>query len=223
MTFTDLLMPLPLIPVLLALGGLWLLSSSDKSSPDAGGSGGAGPFPGESPPEGGGNGSGSTPDAPGGGGTGTGSPDPGARPQGPFFAALEASPYRSAIADAEAANGLPQNLLGRVLWQESRLNPDVADHRNSNGTVDEGIAQINSDTARSPGYDLSPLTDPHNPDTAIPFAAQYLRALNNTLGGDWEGTLQAYNGGIGNVENGTVSEAARRYASAILADVETPA
>jgi hypothetical protein len=221
-------MPLPLIPILLAGAALWLLN--ENSSPGPGGSGGSGPFPDTPGPPGPAGGEGDTSETTGNGQNGPATdpeqpspgqdtPDTPTGPTGPFFTAYQESPYFDAIEAANGANGLPAYLLGRVLWQESRLNPNASDHRNSNGTIDEGIAQINSNTARDPGYGLSPVTDPHNPDEAIPFAGAYLRALADRTGGDWRATLEAYNGGLGNVEAGTVSRAAQAYASAILNDI----
>lgn len=224
-------MPLPLIPVLLAAGAAWLLfSEGDKKSPSQpGGSspaGGAGPdpFPGSN-----GEGSQTSPEAPGTGGGDQLPSEPDQAPQEPgnlpsepahggaWLEAYGASVYRGQIDQATADFGLPDFLLARVLWQESRFNPDAV-HANADGTNDQGIAQVNTATAANPGYGLTPLLDPFNPDLAIPWAGQYLAALYAQLG-SWRAALQGYNGGAGNVQAGTVSRAAQNYASSILSDV----
>lgn len=100
-------------------------------------------------------------------------------------------PYAADIAAAEAANGIPSGLLGRLLQQESAFRPDVI-----NGTVTSsagavGIAQL------IPAY--YPNVDPTNPQESIDAAAASLRAYRDRFG-SWDKALAAYNWGPGNLE-----------------------
>lgn len=70
-----------------------------------------------------------------------------------------------------------------------------------------GIMQIMPDTARDPGYGVTPLQgwDGVDPRTApveeqIRFGREYLEAMNNRFGGNQNLTLAAYNAGPGAVE-----------------------
>lgn len=99
-------------------------------------------------------------------------------------------PYKRAITAAELREGLPHNLLARLLWQESRYRPEIID-----GTVPSpagalGIAQI------VPRW--HPDVNPLDPFASIDYAARYLRDLRRQTG-SWEMALAAYNWGIGNL------------------------
>lgn len=96
-----------------------------------------------------------------------------------------AAPYVFAIQAAEGRHGLPRNLLGRVLYQESRFREDIirGDVTSSAGAV--GIAQI------IPRFhDVDPL----DPFASISYAARYLRE-NFERFGSWPKALAAYNVG----------------------------
>lgn len=115
--------------------------------------------------------------------------------------------YRDAIARAEQANGLPANMLARLLWTESRYNPAAVSPAGA-----QGIAQFMPATARDMGI------DPFEPFEAIPAAGRYLASLYRQTG-SWPEALAAYNWGIGNVQRRGIAAApaeTRNYYTGIL-------
>ena len=76
-----------------------------------------------------------------------------------------------ALARAAADNGLPVEFLTRLIWLESRFNPDAVSPKGA-----QGIAQFMPRTASGRG-----LTDPFEPLMALREAASYLRELRTTL------------------------------------------
>jgi soluble lytic murein transglycosylase-like protein len=126
----------------------------------------------------------------------------------PWETAYAQSPYHDSIANAESAYGLPTGLLARLLWQESRFNPNA---QGAHGEI--GIAQFMPATAADLGI------DPADPEQAITGAAQYLVQLYEQTGEDWNAALTAYNWGIGNVQNNGADAAPQStldYVSGIL-------
>lgn len=87
---------------------------------------------------------------------------------------------------ATRAKGLPDGLLSRVAWQESRYNPEAYNM----GSTATGMMQI------VPRW--HPNVDASNPKEAIPYAAGYLAALKYRFG-SWSKALAAYNWGPGNL------------------------
>lgn len=119
-----------------------------------------------------------------------------------------------------AETGVPPMLLAAVMNRESGGNPAAAGDATLPGGPSIGLMQIRPDTARSPGFgmagvDPATLTDP---EANIRFGAQYMKALYEANGRDWNKALQAYNGGQGNVQRGTVSPAAAEYAQTVQAN-----
>ncbi len=111
------------------------------------------------------------------------------------------------IAAAEDANGIPRDLLAKLLHTESAWRPDVIDGRTKSRTGAVGIAQVLTSTARDPGYGVPPLKTTANglapdertePAKAIAWAGKYLRALYARTG-SWRQACAAYNQGLGNV------------------------
>jgi soluble lytic murein transglycosylase-like protein len=89
------------------------------------------------------------------------------------------------VAAAEAKYGIPTGLLARIIAVESGWNP-AAVNADKNGTVDRGIAQINSvhtDVTDAQAY---------NPQFAIPWAAAFLASWRAKCG-SWEAAVAAYN------------------------------
>lgn len=124
-------------------------------------------------------------------------------------------PYRERIAAAELRYGLPQDLLARLLWQESRFRPEIINGAIASSAGALGIAQFMPATAAELGI------DPLDPNQAIPAAAKMLRRLYDQAG-DWTTALAAYNWGEGNVRRNGLSRLPAEsinYASAIVADV----
>lgn len=126
-----------------------------------------------------------------------------------------AAPYLDAIRAAEAKYQLPDDLLARVLHQESRFRPDIIEGRTKSSAGALGIAQFMPATAAEMGV------DPLDPFSSIDGAGRYLRRLYNATG-DWEKALAAYNWGIGNVQRkglGAAPLETRNYTAQILGDV----
>lgn len=112
--------------------------------------------------------------------------------------------YASAIRDAEISNGIPQDLLARLLYQESRFKPDVIAGYDRSPVGAIGIAQFMPATAAEMGlslvassYNGTP-TQTYDPFASIAAAGRYLKRQFNSFN-DWRLALMAYNWGPGNV------------------------
>lgn len=99
-----------------------------------------------------------------------------------------ATDYKQMITQAANAQGMPPALLYGLLYHESGLNANAV-NVDSGGSVDRGIAQINS--AAHPNITAA---QAYTPSYAIPFAANYLSSLKQQYG-TWNRALQAYNSG----------------------------
>lgn len=107
--------------------------------------------------------------------------------------------YASAIRDAEISYNIPQDLLARLLYQESRYRADVISGETRSPVGAIGIAQFMPATAKQYGLILANGTDNRtNPFASIQAAARYLSALHRQFN-DWKLALMAYNWGPGNV------------------------
>jgi hypothetical protein len=123
-----------------------------------------------------------------------------AEPRGLAGAAAETQAEAKPRADADgicrvlvraaADNGLPLHLFTRLIWQESRFNPDAVSPK---GAL--GIAQFMPRTASGRG-----LADPLEPLTALRESASYLAELRTTFRGNLGLAMAAYNAGPGRVE-----------------------
>ena len=99
----------------------------------------------------------------------------------------EASPPQSAtssgdsiclmIESAARANDLPIDYFARVIWQESRFQPDVVGPRTRNGQRAQGIAQFMPATAAE-----RRLLNPFDPVEALPKSAEFLAELRTQFG-----------------------------------------
>ena len=70
------------------------------------------------------------------------------------------------------AHNLPLEFFARVIWQESRFQPEVVGPRTRSGDRAQGIAQFMPRTAAERG-----LLDPFDPVQALPKSAEFLREL----------------------------------------------
>ena len=123
--------------------------------------------------------------------------------------------YREAISQAETANGLPPQMLARLLYQESHYRPDIISGAKASPVGALGIAQFMPATAKDLG--LNPL----DPLASIAAAGKYLGGLYKQTGG-WDKALAAYNWGVGNVRRKGLAMApaeTRNYYKQILADI----
>lgn len=123
--------------------------------------------------------------------------------------------YAAHIMQAEDDNGIPRDMLARLLFQESRYRDDIITGRTRSPVGAVGIAQFMPATAAERG--LNPL----DPYASIAEAGRYLAWLR-ARHGNWSEALAAYNWGTGNVSRKGLSNApreTRNYYSQILADV----
>jgi Transglycosylase SLT domain len=94
------------------------------------------------------------------------------------------------VSQAAGDNGLPLDFFTRLIWQESRFNPDAVSPKGA-----QGIAQFMPGTASWRG-----LANPFEPLQALREAASYLRELRTTFRGSLGLAAAAYNAGPGRVE-----------------------
>jgi hypothetical protein len=81
------------------------------------------------------------------------------------------------IEAAARANDLPLEYFARVIWQESRFQPDAVGPLTRSGQRAQGIAQFMPGTASDRG-----LLDPFDPVQALPKAAEFLHELRAQFG-----------------------------------------
>lgn len=81
-------------------------------------------------------------------------------------------------------HGLDPGFFARLIWQESRFDPNALSHAKA-----QGIAQFIASTARLRG-----LSDPYNPAEALEYSAEYLGDLKQRYGNHGLAAV-AYNGG----------------------------
>lgn len=93
-------------------------------------------------------------------------------------------------------HGLDPGFFARLIWQESRFDPNARSPAKA-----MGIAQFIASTAKIRG-----LLDPYNPAEALEYSAEYLGELSRRYGNQGLAAV-AYNGGEGRA-NGLVSKSA---------------
>ena len=81
------------------------------------------------------------------------------------------------IESAARSNGLPLEFFARLIWQESRFQPDAVGPMTRYGQRAQGIAQFMPGTAGERG-----LLDPLNPVQALPKSAEFLAELRAQFG-----------------------------------------
>lgn len=95
----------------------------------------------------------------------------------------------NAIEVFSTRHGLDTGFFARLIWQESRFDPNALSHANA-----RGIAQFIPSTARLRG-----LKDPYNPADALEHSAQYLAEMVARYGNEGMAAI-GYNGGEGRAE-----------------------
>ena len=123
------------------------------------------------------------------------------------------------IKSAARANGLPLEFFARVIWQESRFQPNAVGPMTRSGSRAQGIAQFMPGTAAE-----RRLLDPFDPVQALPKSAEFLAELRNKFG-NLGLAAAAYNAGPQRVRDWmagtrTLPGETRRY---VLAITGTPA
>lgn len=117
------------------------------------------------------------------------------------------------IRQAARSIGFPEAVAIAQLARESaNFRDDVVYGNFVGGSGERGLAQFIPGTWARFGSGMNP----YDPDASLQAWAAYTSYLTRIFDGDLRKVLQAYNGGEGNVSRGTVSAAARNYASAIL-------
>lgn len=120
---------------------------------------------------------------------------------------------------------VPLWLLARIAEYESGFNPSRVNERNTNGSVDTGIMQLNSHSIPdfTWRYNSGEPIDPTDAWVSVRVAAQHLRALYDATG-SWVTSLAAYNAGLGRaLEARTWPEITRRYVRHVFRElVEAP-
>src|SRR6478672_13289546 len=118
------------------------------------------------------------------------------------------------IESAARASGLPLEFFARVIWQESRFQPDAVGPVTRSGQRAQGIAQFMPGTASE-----RRLLDPFDPVQALPKSAEFLSELRNQFG-NLGLAAAAYNAGPRRVQewlagSGPMPQETRNYVVAI--------
>lgn len=118
------------------------------------------------------------------------------------------------IESAASANGLPLEFFARVIWQESRFQPDAVGPMTRSGQRAQGVAQFMPGTASE-----RRLLDPFDPVQALPKSAEFMRELRDQFG-NLGLAAAAYNAGPRRVQewldgSGYMPSETRNYVSAI--------
>src|SRR5689334_17400935 len=118
------------------------------------------------------------------------------------------------IESAARASNLPLEFFARVIWQESRFQPDAVGPVTKSGAQAQGIAQFMPGTASERG-----LLNPFNPVQALPKSAEFLNELRNQFG-NLGLAAAAYNAGPKRVQDwlagiGAMPQETRNYVFAI--------
>lgn len=118
------------------------------------------------------------------------------------------------IESAAAAHRLPLEFFARVIWQESRFQPDAVGPVTRSGERAQGVAQFMPGTASE-----RRLLDPFDPVQALPKSAEFLSELRNRFG-NLGLAAAAYNAGPRRVQEwldgtGALPTETRHYVYAI--------
>jgi hypothetical protein len=118
------------------------------------------------------------------------------------------------IEAAAKANDLPLEFFARVIWQESRFQPDAVGPITRSGQRAQGIAQFMPGTASE-----RRLLDPFDPVQALPKSAEFLSELRNQFG-NLGLAAAGYNAGPRRVQewlagSGPMPQETRNYVAAI--------
>ncbi len=107
----------------------------------------------------------------------------------PGAAFAQRSQYDEMVARHAQANGVPVELVHRVIVRESRYRPDLVGR---GGTI--GMMQIKLATARGLGY-TGTAEGLRDPDTNLTYAVKYLAGAYRAANGDQNRAVAYYAGG----------------------------
>lgn len=118
------------------------------------------------------------------------------------------------IESAASTHGLPLEFFARVIWQESRFQPNAVGPMTRNGQRAQGVAQFMPGTASE-----RRLLDPFDPVQALPKSAEFLAELKEQFG-NLGLAAAAYNAGPRRVQEwiagtGYIPSETRNYVYAI--------
>ena len=115
--------------------------------------------------------------------------------------------------------GIPLYYFAKLLEVESGYNPKAVNY-NDNGTIDQGIAQLNSayldEFAWRYGFGK---IDPFDPMLAIRVAGKHISVLYANTG-DWRITVAAYNCGLSRAKSGKWPTRTMNYVTKIFEEVQ---
>lgn len=111
-------------------------------------------------------------------------------------------------------HGVSPALAKAVAKKESWFNQSAV----GDGGQAVGMYQLHEGAAKDTG-----ITDRTDPLQNVTGGVKYLRQLSDRYKGDVSKALQAYNGGMANVDKGTVTPEAQAYASSVIADLSAMA
>lgn len=109
-----------------------------------------------------------------------------------------------AIIDSATRNGVPVNVALGIAAHESGFNPN-ATNKNTNGTTDWGVMQLNDVTVQTLGVS-NPLDPIQNIEAGVSLIGQYIRKY-----GDVATALWAYASGPGAVAKGNMNPTASGF------------
>jgi soluble lytic murein transglycosylase-like protein len=104
-------------------------------------------------------------------------------------AAAQSSPYDAIIANQAAANGVPVELVHRIIVRESRYQPRLIGR---GGAI--GLMQIKLPTARGVGY-TGTAQGLRDPETNLTYGIRYLAGAYRTANGNHNRAVAYYAGG----------------------------
>lgn len=133
-------------------------------------------------------------------------PPPAAAPTGAAVPSPRAG-IQNLILQKAAQHGVEPWLALAVAEQESGLDPNATGEAG-----DGGLFQLTPDTASRLG-----VQNVYDPQQNVDAGVRYLKYLLEKYGGDVQKALTAYNGGEGNVDRNTISDAAKAYPAKVLA------
>ena len=122
---------------------------------------------------------------------------------------LSKSQYSPMIIEKSKKYGIPVHLALALINAESQFNPN-AKNRNTDGSIDSGLMQLNSNT-----FDEYSQKQLMNPDTNTTLGLIYLRDMYDRLG-TWEKAVMAYNAGPYRVEHGKAPDRTVAYMYKIM-------
>lgn len=115
--------------------------------------------------------------------------------------------YYDYVVQASEDNNIPINVILAIMTNENQSYDTLARHKNTNGTYDMGLCQVNSRYYKDFGrtYNINNF-DPYNPKQAIEFIAKHMKYLSEYGANEFNLNSEdsyifaagAYNRGLGN-------------------------